>query len=88
MLKPLRPSFVLSHAETPAPRFCPDLCARLIDIADKQKKKKKQVPAKLNPIVALSHVTSLRHGGVLLPALRAARRMLGNVCTLGSSVTA
>ena len=68
----------------PVSKFRPDLSARLIDITEKQ------IPTKPKPIEALSHVTPLRHGGVIPPALRAARRLVGNVCsgTLGSSVTA
>ena len=45
--------------------FHPDLSAHLTDIAEKR------VPAKLKPMVALHHVTPLRHGGVIPPALRA-----------------
>ena len=48
-----------------APKFRPDLSARLTDIAEKQ------VFAKLKPIVDQSHMTHLRYGRFILPALRA-----------------
>ena len=47
------------------PKSRPDLFARLTDIAEKQ------VPARLKPIVAPSHVTPLRYSRFILPAPRA-----------------
>ena len=66
----------------PVPKFRLDLSARSIDVVEKQ------VSATLKLIVARPRMTPLRHDGVILSALRAARQQLGNMRTLGLSVTA